>query len=232
MNQITLNLDRVSQEIAATAGSYGRDPNKVRLLAVSKRHPVAAIEAAHAWGQNDFGENYVAEAVEKIARLPDTLTWHFIGAIQGNKTRLIAEHFHWVHTIDRMRIARRLSQQRESDHDLNVLIQVDLGGGAQRAGIAPERALDLARQVNELPHLALRGLMVLPPPEAHLHAQRRHFAQVAELAARGRTQGLPLGELSMGMSGDLEAAIAEGATWVRIGTAVFGPRPQAQAASR
>lgn len=232
MNQITLNLHRVRREIAELTASYDRPPNKVRLLAVSKRHSEAAIREAHAAGQYDFGENYLAEAVHKIANLPDTLTWHFIGAIQGNKTRQIAQHFHWVHTIDRLRIARRLSDQRGMDSDLNVLIQVKLGGGEQRAGVAPEQALDLAEEVGELPHLALQGLMVLPPPETQLDAQRRHFAKVAELAERGRERGLPLTQLSMGMSGDLEAAIAEGATWVRIGTAIFGPRPETPPASR
>lgn len=232
LNQITVNLDRISAEIASAARSYGRDPDTVRLLAVSKRHPVAAIRAAHAWGQDDFGENYVGEAVEKIEQLPDTLTWHFIGAIQSNKTRLIASHFQWVHTIDRMRIARRLSDQRESQHDLNVLIQVNLGGDAQRAGVTPESALDLAEEVNGLPRLALRGLMVLPPPEETFDAQRHHFARLAELGARGRARELPLTELSMGMSGDLRAAIAEGATWVRVGTGVFGPRPAQGASNR
>ncbi|MFK7887380.1 MAG: YggS family pyridoxal phosphate-dependent enzyme [Gammaproteobacteria bacterium] len=225
MNQITVNLDYVKRTIADTASTYGRTAADIKLLAVSKRHSIDAIKSAQAAGQTSFGENFVAEGVEKTARLPENLDWHFIGQIQSNKTRLIARHFSWVHTVDRLRIARRLSDQREQDTPLNILIQVHLGGGEHRAGVAPAATLELAHAIHDLPNVALRGLMVLPPAETEFDAQRGHFARVAALAKAGRDDGLPLHELSMGMSGDLAAAICEGATWVRVGTAIFGPRP-------
>jgi pyridoxal phosphate enzyme (YggS family) len=225
LNQITVNLDYVKRLIADTASTYDRDPDDIKLLAVSKRHSLEAIRSALAAGQRSFGENFVAEGVEKIERLPQEIDWHFIGKIQSNKTRLIARHFGWVHTVDRLRIARRLSDQREQDAALNVLIQVNLGGGEQRAGVAPDEALDLAQEIDQLPNLALRGLMVLPPPEPTFERQRPHFLRLAQLASQGSDRGLPLEELSMGMSGDLNAAISAGATWVRVGTAIFGPRP-------
>lgn len=225
MNQITVNLTYVKRTIADTASSYGRKADEVQLLAVSKRHPLDAVLIAHGAGQAHFGENVVDEAVDKIERAPDDLTWHFIGQVQSNKTRAIAAHFDWVHSVDRERIARRLSNQRESDQPLNVCVQVSTGGGDHRGGAGLDSALDLAALVHDLPHLALRGLMILPPPETDEAAQRGHFRTVAELARRGREQGLPLRELSMGMSGDWPAAVAEGATWVRLGTAIFGQRP-------
>ncbi|MEO1575137.1 MAG: YggS family pyridoxal phosphate-dependent enzyme [Pseudomonadota bacterium] len=225
MNQITVNLTYVKRTIADTASSYGRAADDVQLLAVSKRHPLEAVLAAFAAGQTHFGENVVDEAVDKIQRAPDDLTWHFIGQVQGNKTRAIAAHFDWVHSVDRDRIARRLSSQRESEHPLNVCVQVRTGGGEHRGGVDLADALDLAALVHDLPNLALRGLMILPPPELDEAAQRAHFRAVAELAERGRRDGLPLSELSMGMSGDWPAAVAEGATWVRLGTAIFGKRP-------
>ena len=226
MNQITVNLKYVKRTIADTASSYGRNPADVRLLAVSKRHCVDAVRTAFEAGQRHFGENVVDEAVAKMALAPDALTWHFIGAIQSNKTRAIAAHFDWVHSVDRERVARRLSDQRERDTALNVCVQVHLGGGEHRAGVAPEAALDLASLVHTLPGLALRGLMVLPPVEPDERAQRGHFKAIARLAETGRSRGLPLHDLSMGMSGDWPAAVAEGATWVRLGTALFGARPQ------
>ncbi len=227
MTQITLNLDSVRQTIALAASTYSRRPDNIRLLAVSKRHSAAAVGEAAAHGQTHFGENFVSEGVEKMAQLPADLIWHFIGTIQSNKTRDIAKHYDWVHTVDRAKIARRLCEQRDQDAPLNVCVQINLGGGATRGGIEPAAALELAHIVNERPQLALRGLMLLPPPETDIDAQRHHFRRLARLAARGIDEGLPLHELSMGMSGDLTAAIAEGATWVRIGTAIFGTRPAA-----
>ncbi len=225
MNQITVNLTYVKSTIADTASSYGRKPEDVHLLAVSKRHPLDAVLAAHAAGQRHFGENVVDEAVAKIEAAPPELTWHFIGQIQSNKTRRIARHFDWVHSVDRARIARRLSDQRESDKPLNVCVQVQTGGGEHRGGVALDEGLALAATVHELPALALRGLMILPPPEPCEAAQRAHFRAVARLAQQGLALGLPLNHLSMGMSGDWPAAVAEGATWIRLGTALFGQRP-------
>ncbi|MFK8014153.1 MAG: YggS family pyridoxal phosphate-dependent enzyme [Gammaproteobacteria bacterium] len=226
LNQITLNLAKVKQTIASTASTYDRSGDQIHLLAVSKRHSVDAVNVAYASGQRHFGENFVSEGIDKMARAPDDACWHFIGAIQSNKTRQIAAHYDWVHTVDRLKVAQRLSDQREADQPLRVCVQVNLGGGSSRAGVEPDDTLELAAAVHELPGLALRGLMVLPPPETELAAQRRHFAQIAKLAAAGRDRSLPLTELSMGMSGDLAAAIAEGATWLRIGTAIFGQRPE------
>ncbi|MEM6640235.1 MAG: YggS family pyridoxal phosphate-dependent enzyme [Pseudomonadota bacterium] len=225
MNQITVNLNHVKQLIADEASAYGRAAGSVKLLAVSKRHPLEAIVEAVDAGQTHFGENVVDEAINKIERCGAALTWHFIGQIQSNKTRAIAQHFDWVHSVDRVKIATRLSDQRESDTPLNVCVQVRTGGGQHRGGVAIDEGLALAEQVHALPQLALRGLMILPPQEESIRAQRAHFKAVARLAAQGRAAGLPLDDLSMGMSGDWRAAIAEGATWVRLGTAVFGARP-------
>lgn len=197
----------------------------MQLLAVSKRHPAAAVVTAHDAGQRHFGENVVDEAVDKIAASPATCIWHFIGQIQGNKTRTIAQHFDWVHSVDRAKIVRRLDSQREAATPLNVCVQVHLGGGEQRGGVPMDEALALAALVHDAPNLGLRGLMVLPPIETSPDAQRMHFRRVAELASQGRATGLPLDDLSMGMSGDWQAAVAEGATWIRLGTALFGPRP-------
>lgn len=225
MTQITLKLLAVKERIAASAASCGRDPAAVRLLAVSKKQPVEAILAAAKCGQRDFGENFVQEAVDKMALIEAPLHWHFIGHIQTNKTRAIATHFDWVHTVDRLRVARRLNEQRVRERPLKVCLQVNLSDDPERAGVAPEALMDLAAAVNELENLTLRGLMVMPPVETEAARQRLHFRQLADLAREGRARGLPLNELSMGMTGDLEAAVVEGATWVRIGTAVFGPRP-------
>ena len=205
---------------------YGRDADSVRLIAVSKTQPADAIRALAELGQQDFGENYLQEALPKLAALAHLpLTWHFIGQLQANKTRAVAENFHWVHTLDRERIAVRLSEQRGAHAPpLNVCIQVRLAdepgkGGISKTGLAP-----LARRVAELPRLRLRGLMCIPPPREGFEAQRQLFAQLADCARELRGQGLPLDTLSMGMSDDLEAAVAAGATCVRIGTAIFGER--------
>ena len=205
---------------------YGRDVDSVRLIAVSKSQPAAAIRAVAELGQRDFGENYVQEALPKLEQLADLkLTWHYIGQLQTNKTRPVAEHFHWVHTLDRERIAVRLSEQR-SPHaaPLNVCIQVRLADEPGKGGISKTELAALARRVVELPRLQLRGLMCIPPPREGFEAQRQLFAELADCAQALRDQGMPLDTLSMGMSGDLEAAVAAGATCVRIGTAIFGER--------
>lgn len=205
---------------------YGRNPDSVRLIAVSKKQPAAAIRAVAELGQQDFGENYVQEAVPKLAALSDLpLTWHYIGQLQANKTRAVAEHFQWVHTLDRERIAVRLSEQR-SPHaaPLNICIQVSLESEPGKGGISKTELAPLARRVVELPRLRLRGLMCIPPPREGFEAQRQLFAELADCARQLREQGIELDTLSMGMSGDLEAAVAAGATCVRIGTAIFGER--------
>jgi len=212
--------------IASAAMRYGRDANSVRLIAVSKSQPAAAIRAVAELGQREFGENYVQEALPKLEQLADLkLTWHYIGQLQTNKTRPVAEHFHWVHTLDRERIAVRLSEQR-SPHaaPLNVCIQVRLADEPGKGGISKTELAALARRVVELPRLQLRGLMCIPPPREGFEAQRQLFAELADCAQELREQGLVLDTLSMGMSGDLEAAVAAGATCVRIGTAIFGER--------
>jgi pyridoxal phosphate enzyme (YggS family) len=205
---------------------YGRDPCSVRLLAVSKTQPVEAIRTLAELGQHDFGENYVQEALPKLTALADLpLTWHYIGQLQANKTRVVAEHFHWVHTLDRERIAARLSEQRGAHAPpLNICIQVRLADEAGKGGISKTELAPLARRVLELPRLQLRGLMCIPPPREGFEAQRQLFAELADCARELRGQGVPLDTLSMGMSGDLEAAVAAGATCVRIGTAIFGER--------
>jgi pyridoxal phosphate enzyme (YggS family) len=205
---------------------YGRAVDSVRLIAVSKTQPADTIRAVAALGQTDFAENYLQEAVPKLAALADLpLTWHFIGQLQANKTRAIAEHFHWVHTLDRERIAVRLNEQR-SVHapPLDVCIQVSLEDEPGKGGVSRTDLAVLARKVMELPRLRLRGLMCIPPPREGFEAQRQLFAELADRARELREQGMPLDTLSMGMSGDLEAAVAAGATCVRIGTAIFGER--------
>lgn len=205
---------------------YRRDPATIELLAVSKQQPVEAIRAVAAAGQRAFGENYVQEALVKIEALAQLdLEWHFIGQLQANKTRAVAEHFHWVHTVDRERIARRLSEQRPGyAPPLRVCLQVSLEDEPGKGGAAPEELLALARLVAALPRLELRGLMCIPPPREQFDEQRALFRRVADCASDLRRHGLPIDTLSMGMTADLEAAIAEGATIVRIGTAIFGPR--------
>jgi pyridoxal phosphate enzyme (YggS family) len=221
-------LARVEERIAAACALAGRRRAEVTLVAVSKGHPAAAIRALHGAGQRVIGESYVQEALDKQAGLLDLdLDWHFIGRIQANKTRPIAGHFAWVHGLADPAHARRLAAQRPAGlPPLRVCIQVNLGGEASKAGVEPAQARALIELCRDLPGLAVVGLMTLPPPAADAAAARRPFAALRALAERLRTElDLPLPELSMGMSDDLEAAILEGTTLVRVGTALLGPRP-------
>lgn len=228
MSVIAANLQAVHQRIAAAAQQAGRQPGDIALLAVSKTVSPDRIRAAFEAGQPAFGENYVQEGVDKIAALADLrsqLQWHFIGPLQSNKTRLVAEHFDWVHAVDRLKIAERLSAQRPAGMaPLQVCIQVNISGEASKSGVAPSEVPTLARAVAALPGLRLRGLMAIPEPEDDPAAQRRPCAAMRALLGALREDGLEVDTLSMGMSGDMEAAIAEGATLVRIGTAIFGAR--------
>lgn len=226
MSVIADNLQAVRSRIDAAARAAGRDPKTVALLAVSKTWPAADILDAARAGQRAFGENYVQEAVDKIGQLREAgLEWHFIGPLQSNKTRPVAENFAWVHSIERLKIAERLSAQRPAGlPPLQVCVQVNVSGEASKSGCEPSAAVELCRQVAALPNLRLRGLMAIPEPVEEIEAQRRPFRQLRNLFETLRAGGLPLDTLSMGMSHDLEAAIAEGATVVRIGTAIFGER--------
>lgn len=219
-------LQAVRDRIAAAAASAGRNVDSVTLLAVSKGQPAQLIRAAAAAGLTDMGESYLAEAAGKMEALADLpLTWHFIGRLQANKTRHVAERFAWVHGLDRLKIAERLSAQRPYHAPaLNVCIQVSLAGEATKGGVPPTELPELAAAVTALPRLALRGLMCVPPEETDPARQRAWFAKLRTLQESLNAGGLRLDSLSMGMSGDFEAAIREGATWVRIGTAIFGPR--------
>ena len=226
MTTIPGNLQHVRARIATACQRAGRGVEEVTLLAVSKTFGADAVRAAAAAGQRAFGENYIQEGVEKIAALRDLgLMWHCIGPIQSNKTRLVAEHFDWVHTVDRLKIAERLSAQRPADRPpLNVCIQVNIDGGANKSGVAPGEALALARPVAALPQLKLRGLMTIPEIAPDFEAARAVHAGARALFDQLNADGLGLDTLSMGMSDDLEAAIAAGSTMVRIGTAIFGSR--------
>jgi hypothetical protein len=230
MATISTALQDVKARVARGAATAGRAPEAVWLLAVSKTFPPAAILEAAAAGQICFGESYVQEALEKIAALSTLpLEWHFIGPIQSNKTRVIAEHFHWVHSVDRLKIAERLSQARPAQlGPLQICLQVNISGEASKSGVAPDSVLELAKQVRALPSLKLRGLMAIPRPTDSPHEQRAQFRQVRELFEQLNAQGFDLDTLSMGMSDDLEAAIAEGATIVRVGSAIFGQRTKSQ----
>jgi pyridoxal phosphate enzyme (YggS family) len=227
MSPIGSNLQAVLRRIEAAARAAGRRPEDIRLLAVSKTRPGADIEAAWRAGQCAFGENQQQEASAKItalAHLP--LEWHFIGPIQSNKTRPIAEQFAWVHSIERDKVARRLSEQRPAGLEpLMVCIQVNTSGEASKSGVPPQAALALARQVARLPNIRLRGLMTVPAPAAEAERQRAQFRVLRTLYEDLRTEGVALDTLSMGMSDDLEAAILEGSTLVRVGAAIFGRRP-------
>jgi PLP dependent protein len=228
MASIGENLQQVGARIRAACDAAQRPVQSVTLLAVSKTFPAAAVREAHAAGQRAFGENYVQEALDKIAALADLraqLEWHLIGPLQSNKTRDVAEAFDWVHSVDRPKIAERLSAQRPAGlAPLNVCLQVNISGQASKSGVAPDEALDLARTVAAMPGLRLRGLMAIPEPVADVAAQRAPHRALKGLLDQLNTHGLGLDTLSMGMSADLEAAVTEGATVVRVGTAIFGAR--------
>ncbi len=226
MSAIAGNLQAVLVRIADACRRYGRSPDSVRLLAVSKTWPLDCVLAAAAAGQRAFGENYAQEGAAKAVAARDRdLEWHFIGPLQSNKTRQVAEHFAWVHSIDRLKIAERLAAQRPEDFPpLQVCVQVNVSGEASKSGCRPDEALALCRAVAALPRLRLRGLMAIPEPSDDIAAQRAPFKRLRELADALRAAGLSIDTLSMGMSHDLEAAVAEGATIVRIGTAIFGER--------
>jgi len=227
MSTIADNILEVSSRIHAATLAANRAENSVHLLAVSKTKPAQDLREAYAAGLRDFGENYLQEALGKQLELADLpLIWHFIGPIQSNKTRAIAEHFDWVHSVDRLKIAQRLSEQRPADlPPLNICIQVNVSGEASKSGCTPADLPALANAINALPRLKLRGLMAIPEPTEDRAAQDAAFAAVQSLQA---SLNLPLDTLSMGMSHDLESAIAQGATWVRIGTALFGARDYSQ----
>ncbi|HEY5290851.1 MAG TPA: YggS family pyridoxal phosphate-dependent enzyme [Burkholderiales bacterium] len=229
MSTIESNLQAVRARIAAAARSAGREPGDIALLAVSKTFSAGAVRAAHAAGQREFGENYVQEALEKIAELSDLpLIWHFIGPIQSNKTRAIAEHFDWVHSVAREKIALRLAEARPPELDpLDICLQVNVSGEASKSGVAPEEVRPLAEAVRILPRLRLRGLMAVPEPSDDIELQRRRFRGLRLLLQQLNAAGFGLDTLSMGMSQDLEAAVMEGATIVRVGTAIFGERVKA-----
>lgn len=223
MSTLADNLSTICARITEGAQAAGRDPASVHLLAVSKTKPASAIREVHAAGVRDFGENYLQEALKKQQQLGDLpLIWHFIGPIQSNKTKAIAEHFDWVHSVDRLKIAQRLSEQRPAGlAPLNICLQVNVSGEDSKAGCAPTDLPALAEAIAALPNLQLRGLMAIPEPTEDRTAQEAAFARLRQLQ---EGLGLGLDTLSMGMSHDLEAAIAQGATWVRIGTALFGAR--------
>jgi pyridoxal phosphate enzyme (YggS family) len=220
------NLAAIRQQIRALEKQYDRTPGSVKLLAVSKRHSSAAIREAAAAGARDFGENYLQEAQEKMAELKDLdLCWHFIGPIQSNKTRGIAEAFDWAHSVDRLKIARRLSGQRPDPTDpLNICLQVNLSAEDSKSGVTLAAVPDLAAEIANLPGLTLRGLMAIPAPVQTLTEQRQQFAPLATCFRTLKAQYPRVDTLSMGMSNDFEAAIAEGSTLLRLGTALFGPR--------
>ncbi len=234
MSTIPDNLQAVQRSITLAAQNVSRKPHEIMLLAVSKTFgPDAVIDAAQA-GQTAFGENYLQEALDKMRAVQKAapqlkLEWHYIGPIQSNKTRAIAEHFDWVHSVEREKIAQRLSEQRPQHlPPLNICLQVNISGEATKSGVAPEDVAALAQKVAALPRLKLRGLMAIPEPAGTLDQQRIPFAKLRECFDRLREQGLAMDTLSMGMSADMDAAIAEGATIVRIGTAIFGQRDYAK----
>ena len=227
-SHVALHLDEVRQRIAKAAADASRDASSVTLLAVSKTFPAEDVRAAFNAGQRAFGENYVQESVAKIAELADLrseIEWHFIGPLQSNKTKVVAENFDWVHSVDRLKIAERLSDQRPDGMPrLNVCLQINVSGEDSKSGVAPGDASALARQIAALPRLRLRGLMAIPEPAGTLDEQRAPHRRLREILDTLRADGLELDTLSMGMSADIEAAILEGSTMVRIGTAIFGAR--------
>jgi PLP dependent protein len=226
MHNIEKNLHRIKSQIAEAAIAAGRAPEDITLLAVSKTKPAADILAAYQCGQLDFGENYLQEAEQKIQALAGKgIQWHFIGPIQSNKTRKISELFDWVHSVDRYKIAERLSQQRlETLKPLNILLQVNIDNEASKAGISTDQVLPLAEQIAALPQVKLRGLMAIPSAQDNYEQQCIPFAKMQTLLQELHNQHPECDTLSMGMSGDMQAAIAQGSTLVRIGTAIFGNR--------
>ncbi|MGR5065792.1 YggS family pyridoxal phosphate-dependent enzyme [Photobacterium sp. DNB22_13_2] len=230
MNSIKQNIEQVITQIGLAAEKCGRDAESVQLLAVSKTKPIAAIEEAIAAGHATFGENYVQEGVEKVQYfaqqgLASSLSWHFIGPIQSNKTRPIAEHFDWVHSVDRAKIARRLSEQRPAEMPpLNILLQVNTSGEDSKSGLAFDDVAALADEIAAMPNLVLRGLMSIPQKADDYDSQLAAFSSLAETMDKLKAKHPQLDTLSMGMSGDLDAAVAAGSTIVRIGTAIFGAR--------
>jgi len=224
--RVTENLPKIHDLLAIAAVEAGRDPDTVKLLAVSKKQPLDSVLAAAALGQRDFGENTVQEGLDKIrATTQERLTWHFIGHLQSNKTRTVAENFDWVHTIDKPKIARRLSQQRPVElAPLNVCLQVNIDNEPSKSGVDIDKLSELAAACSNLPNIRLRGLMCLPAIRDDFEEQRRPFAKLRELAETLQRGGVPIDTLSMGMTADYRAAIFEGATIVRIGTALFGER--------
>lgn len=228
MHTLHDNFSRVLERLDTAARQAGRSPEDIALIAVSKKQPGTAVRSLYSAGQRAFGENYLQEALDKQAELADlAIEWHFIGPIQSNKTRPIANHFSWVHSVDRLKIAKRLSEQR-AEHlpPLNICLQVNIDGEASKSGVLPDEVEALAMQVSDLPRLALRGLMAIPAARADHSAQFDAFSRVQALFERCKAHDKckTLDTLSMGMSGDLEAAIAAGATMVRVGTDLFGTR--------
>ena len=228
MATIPENLQQTENRIATACSKAGRSAQSVTLLVVSKTFPPSDVREAHAAGARRFGENYVQEGLDKIEALTDIrsgVEWHLIGPLQSNKTKPVAEAFDWVHSIDRLKIAQRLSDQRPPHlRPLNVCLQVNISGEASKSGVAPAEVAELARQIATLPRLKLRGLMAVPEPAADFEAQRMPHRALAALLAQLQQQDPTLDTLSIGMSADLEAAIAEGATMVRVGSAIFGSR--------
>jgi pyridoxal phosphate enzyme (YggS family) len=237
MATIAENLQAVKSRIRRAAEAAGREPASVALLAVSKTHPPQRVREAREAGQRAFGENYVQEATQKMDALGDAgLEWHLIGPLQSNKTRVAAERFDWVHTVSSEKVARRLSEQRQEwsragRAPLNVLIQVNISGEPTKAGVDARSLLPLAEKLVELKNLRLRGLMAIPEPTTDTALQRSRFSEIRRLLEGLNRQGLQLDTLSMGMSDDLESAIAEGATIVRVGTAIFGARDRVRDAA-
>ena len=240
MRSIHDNLQAVRERIARAALAAGRDPLTVALLAVSKTHAASLVAQAVDAGQRAFGENYVREALEKMDALAENLgkeraralEWHLIGPLQSNKTRLAAARFDWVHSVESEKVARRLSEQRPAGMaPLNVLIQVNVSGESSKSGVAPEQVAGLAKAISSLPNLKLRGLMAIPEPGGDVQTQRLRFSGLRKLLEQLQNRHFTLDTLSMGMSDDMEAAIAEGATLVRIGTAIFGTREKLRPAA-
>ncbi len=230
MIRVTENLRVIRDLLAKASNDAGRSDSSVKLLAVSKKQPVSAVLAAAEAGQRDFGENFVQEGLEKIAAAGrDDLVWHFIGHLQTNKTKVVAGHFAWVHTVDRLKTAERLSKQRpQGMDDLNICLQVNIDNEAGKSGVSADEVLPLARSVSALPRIRLRGLMCLPANRSDFEAQREPFARLRELLSLLKEDGIDVDTLSMGMTGDYAAAIYEGSTIVRIGTAIFGARAHSE----